>query len=397
MNLNDLKQQKAKLITDARALLEKAEQETRDLTSDESDQWERMLSDADKIQKTIDREERQRELDRDIEAVRTEPERPEPGATAQSDEERTKAEEGEKRSTYGRFLKGEIRALEAGADVAGGFLVAPQAVVGEIIRAVDDNNFMRGLGRVFPPLINAESMGAPVLTKPSDSDWTAELLTGTADTTMAFTKRELRPHPLAKRILVSNKLIRQANVDPVRMVSDEFGIVFGNTEEKAFLAGTLNDQPLGVFTASANGISTGQDVSTDNTTTEIQADNLIRVKYTLKSQYWGRAQWIFHRDAVSQIARLKDGEGRYLLNVDTNRLLGFRMNVSENAPNTFTTGLYVGILGDFNFYWIVDAMNFQLQRLDELYAATNQTGFIGRRETDGAPVLEEAFVRVTLA
>lgn len=397
MNLNDLKQQKAKLITDARALLEKAEQETRDLTSDESDQWERMLSDADKIQKTIDREERQRELDRDIEAVRTEPERPEPGATAQSDEERTKAEEGEKRSTYGRFLKGEIRALEAGADVAGGFLVAPQAVVGEIIRAVDDNNFMRGLGRVFPPLINAESMGAPVLTKPSDSDWTAELLTGTADTTMAFTKRELRPHPLAKRILVSNKLIRQANVDPVRMVSDEFGIVFGNTEEKAFLAGTLNDQPLGVFTASANGISTGQDVSTDNTTTEIQADNLIRVKYTLKSQYWGRAQWIFHRDAVSQIARLKDGEGRYLLNVDTNRLLGFPMNVSENAPNTFTTGLYVGILGDFNFYWIVDAMNFQLQRLDELYAATNQTGFIGRRETDGAPVLEEAFVRVTLA
>ena len=240
-------------------------------------------------------------------------------------------------------------------------------------------------------------MGAPVLTKPSDSDWTAELLTGTADTTMAFTKRELRPHPLAKRILVSNKLIRQANVDPVRMVSDEFGIVFGNTEEKAFLAGTLNDQPLGVFTASANGISTGQDVSTDNTTTEIQADNLIRVKYTLKSQYWGRAQWIFHRDAVSQIARLKDGEGRYLLNVDTNRLLGFPMNVSENAPNTFTTGLYVGILGDFNFYWIVDAMNFQLQRLDELYAATNQTGFIGRRETDGAPVLEEAFVRVTLA
>ena len=149
MNLNDLKQQKAKLITDARALLEKAEQETRDLTSDESDQWERMLSDADKIQKTIDREERQRELDRDIEAVRTEPERPEPGATAQSDEERTKAEEGEKRSTYGRFLKGEIRALEAGADVAGGFLVAPQAVVGEIIRAVDDNNFMRAWAVCF--------------------------------------------------------------------------------------------------------------------------------------------------------------------------------------------------------------------------------------------------------
>ena len=36
----------------------------------------------------------------------------------------------------------------------------------------------------------------------------------------------------------------------------------------------------------------------------------------------------------------------------------------------------------------------QMQRLNELYdAETNQVGFIGRLETDGAPVLEEAFVR----
>lgn len=36
-------------------------------------------------------------------------------------------------------------------------------------------------------------------------------------------------------------------------------------------------------------------------------------------------------------------------------------------------------------------------RLNELYADTNQVGFIGRLETDGAPVLEEEFVRVKLA
>jgi hypothetical protein len=39
----------------------------------------------------------------------------------------------------------------------------------------------------------------------------------------------------------------------------------------------------------------------------------------------------------------------------------------------------------------------QIQRLNELYVETNQVGFIGRPETDGAPVLEEAFVRVKLA
>ena len=76
---------------------------------------------------------------------------------------------------------------------------------------------------------------------------------------------------------------------------------------------------------------------------------------------------------------------------------GLQFFMSEYVPNTFTTGKYVGILGDFSFYWIVDALNLEVQRLDELYAATNQIGFIGRMETDGMPVLEEAFVRVALA
>jgi len=39
-------------------------------------------------------------------------------------------------------------------------------------------------------------------------------------------------------------------------------------------------------------------VSTDNTTTEIRFDNLIRCKYTLKQNYWPRARWMFHRDAM---------------------------------------------------------------------------------------------------
>ena len=71
--------------------------------------------------------------------------------------------------------------------------------------------------------------------------------------------------------------------------------------------------------------------------------------------------------------------------------------MSEYAPNTFTSALYVGIIGDFSNYWIADAIDLEIQRLVELYAETNQTGIIGRASADGAPVLEEAFVRVALA
>ena len=157
-----------------------------------------------------------------------------------------------------------------------------------------------------------------------------------------------------------------------------------------------------MFTASDDGISTSRDVSTGNEDTSVTFDGLKEAKYTLKPNYWPRARWIFHRDAVKQISKLKDGEGQYIwqpavVQGDPDRILSFPVDMSEYAPNTFTSALYVGVLGDFSNYWIVDALDMEMQRLVELYAATNQIGFIGRKETDGMPVLEEAFVRVKLA
>ena len=66
------------------------------------------------------------------------------------------------------------------------------------------------------------------------------------------------------------------------------------------------------------------------------------------------------------------------------------------TDNTFTSGLYVGMFGDFANYWTCDALDMQVQVLTELYAETNQDGFILRYEGDGAPALSEAFARVKL-
>jgi HK97 family phage major capsid protein len=65
-------------------------------------------------------------------------------------------------------------------------------------------------------------------------------------------------------------------------------------------------------------------------------------------------------------------------------------------PNTFTASQYVGILGDFSSYWILDALSMAIQVVVELYAATNQNGYIIQAEIDGMPVLAEAFARVKL-
>jgi HK97 family phage major capsid protein len=157
-----------------------------------------------------------------------------------------------------------------------------------------------------------------------------------------------------------------------------------------------------VFTANAQGIDTDRDVSTGNTATSIQCDGLIEAKYTLHPSYLPRAKWIFHRDAHKQIRKLKDGEGQYIWRAGIagdkgDTILDIPALMSEYAPHTFTSTLYVGILGDFSRYYIVDSLGTTIQTLTELYAATNENGYILRKETDGAPVVDEAFVRVALA
>lgn len=304
---------------------------------------------------------------------------------------------------FRRFLiSGETRALQADADIYGGYITAPPMFVNQLIKSVDNAVFMRGLATTFS-LTQTDSLGAPSLeADPADPAWTSEIGTPSEDSTMSFGKRELKPHQLTKLIKVSNKLLRLAAQPAESLVAERLAYKFSITMENAYLNGTGAGQPLGVFTASSDGISTARDVSTGNTTTEIRVDGLINAKYALKQQYRGRAQWIFHRDAVKQIATLKDGNGQYLWQPaivagQPDRILNLAVNESEYVPNTFTTGLYVGILGDFKQYWIADSLQFGIQRLNELYAATNQVGFIGRMESDGAPILGEAFARVKLA
>jgi HK97 family phage major capsid protein len=415
MDTKEMRQKRAALVEQARKLLDAAEAEKRELTAEEEQQYDKIMAEVDGLKDKIEREERLQGHEGDLNRSLREPTRPEPGGNGQGQVVEYRgmkipAMTAEQRAALTSYLRGgfgalgreEMRALQAGSDIAGGYIVAPQEFVTTLIKAVDNLVVIRQLATVYP-LATAESLGVPVLdADPADADWTTELATGSEDSTMAFGKRELRPHPMAKRIKVSNKLLRQSVLDTEALVRDRLAYKFAVTQEKGFMTGSGAQQPLGIFTASNNGISTGRDVSTDNTTTAITADNLINVKFTLKQNYWPRARWIFHRDAVKMIRKLKDSQDQYLwqpgiaANIP-DRILETPYLISEYAPNTFTAALYVGIIGDFSFYWIVDALDMQVQRLVELYAETNQVGFIGRAETDGMPVLEEAFVRVKLA
>lgn len=296
----------------------------------------------------------------------------------------------------------ELRALSAGVQTEGGFLVAPMQFVSELIKDIDRVTHIRQLARVFT-VSNATSLGAPVLdTDPADADWTTELASGSLDTAMNFGQRVLTPSPAAKRVKISKKLLAASVIPVDTLVRERLAYKFGITQEKGFITGNGASKPLGLMVASNQGIDTSRDVSTGNSSTAIAVDGLINALESLEDGYQANATWLFHRDAVKQIRQLKDSYGQYLLQPRISEtlpetILGKPYRRSEYMPNTFTTGLYVGIIGDFSHYWIADSLTMQIQRLVELYAESNQDGYIARMECDGMPVLAKAFARVKLA
>lgn len=434
MTLKELREKLGQIHNSAKAILDKASVENRDLTAEESGKVDEIYAEYDKVKAEIQQKEaaqaRQTRLNEQAEYLNgsagrhADPNRPDdtpnrdepinidfhnrqltmqPGTT----EHRRAGDQ--YRSEFRNWLRGggisgnPQAALRADVDTEGGFITAPIQFIAELIQDLDNEVFMRQIARVFPPLAMAASMGAPSLDSDVDDPaWTSELKTGTDDDQMGFGGRSLTPHPLAKRIKVSNVLIRRALMDPESLVRERLAYKFGVAEENAFLNGNGANQPLGVFVASANGIPTGRDVSADNDATAPTGDGLINAKYALKAQYLRNAKWLFHRDAIAKIRKIKDAnDGQYIwrpgLGTDKpDTILDLPYIMSEYVPNTFTTGKYIGIVGDFRYYWIVDSLMMQIQRLAELYAETNQTGFIGRKETDGMPVQPEAFARVKL-
>lgn len=407
MDLYELKQKRAKIVADQRAMLERAEAANRSLNTEEQESYDRMDVDFGRLGDEI----RRAEVESREEYLR----QPEGRSVHQSDDTRpaprggdsysfwADTRRGDQRTAFNAMLAGlpvERRALQASDDPAGGYL-SPDFFVARLIQGLDDAVFIRKYATVIP-VPYGTSIQAPALDNDlGDPTWTTELGTGDEDTTMSFGARELHPHPLARRIKVSNTLLRQARLNPEDVVRQRFEIKFAQIEENGFLNGSGSGQPLGLFTASDDGIPTSRDVSTGNADTSIQADGLLNAVGALKAQYLGNARWIFHRDAVKQIRKLKDGDGQYiwspgLIASQPDQLLGLPVHQSEYAPNTFTTGQYVGLVGDLTFLWIADCLNMQIQVLRELYAEDNQTGYIGRLECDAMPVLAEAFARVTL-
>lgn len=335
--LLELRQQKAALTEQMRSLLNKAETESRSLTTDEAKNFDELRNQSESLNAEIAR----------YEALADE-ERSQAGKPAGNDK---KPGNDELRSY---ILTGETRALSTGVPADGGYTVIPE-LDKQIMQQLTDESVMRQICTVktihsneFKQLVSA---GGAVVNHGEEGQARTE--TGTPK----LEEVSIKLYPIYAYPKTTQEIIDFSDVDILSWLATEIGDTFTDTEETDLVKGDGTKKSKGFLSYSRVakgdkerefGVLEKLDVAA------IEADSLIDLKFKLRAKYRKNAVWVMNSNTAAKVQKLKNGNGDYIWRErlqagDPDTLLGLPVYYLENMADD------VIALGDFKRgYFIVD-------------------------------------------
>ncbi|MEA4929587.1 MAG: phage major capsid protein, partial [Candidatus Limiplasma sp.] len=206
----------------------------------------------------------------------------------------------------------------------------------------------------------------------------------------SFAQVTIGAHKLATMLKVSEELLNDSVFGVESYIASEFARRIGAKEEEAFFTGDGIGKPVGVL-AETGGAQLGVTAASATTLT---ADEIMDLFYALKSPYRKKAVFLMNDLTVKALRKLKDASGQYLwqpsLTAGTPDTLLNRPVYTSGYVPTVAAGARTVAFGDFSYYWVADRQGRSFKRLNELFAATGQVGFIASQRVDGKLILPEA-------
>ena len=279
-----------------------------------------------------------------------------------------------------------VNALQIGTDSEGGYLV-PDEYERTLVEALEEENIFRQLANVIQT--SSGDRKIPVVASKGTASWIDEEGAYT-ESDDSFAQVSIGAYKLGTMIKVSEELLNDSVFDLESYIAREFARRIGTKEEEAFFTGDGTGKPLGIL-ATSGGAETGV---TAASATAVTADELMDLFYSLKSPYRKNAVWILNDSTIKAIRKLKDNNGQYLWQPSLvagtpDTILGRPVKTSTYMP-AIAAGAKTIAFGDFSYYWIADRQGRSFKRLNELYAANGQVGFLGSQRVDGKLILSEA-------
>ena len=374
MNRKGLEERKIDLKGQLSAILDTAKAETRDSTDKEKTEFDHLENEIREINEqpeTIEREEK--EMNKNIDT-------------------RSEAEIRESKQ-FVEYVRG---VLENRADVnlttGSNGAIIPKSIAKKVIATAYDKSSILTDATKYN---TKGDLAIPVYGKDGSNDIAmayANEFTDLESKVGKFTSINLGNFLAGALVKVGKSLIANTDIDLENKIIELMSEAIARFEEKECLYGTtskvagLSGVTLGVTTASA---------------TAITAEELIKLKNTVKKGFRKNAKWIMSNDTLTAIEVLKDGNNRFLFREDMNGefdgyLLGYPVEVSDNMDD-IAGGKVVIYFGDMSGLALKqrdDALEMQVLR--EKYATQHAVGITAWLEFDAKVENAQKIAKLTM-
>jgi len=406
MTIKEMREKRVNLASKAQALLDRAAEESRDLSAEESAQFDSIHEEIDSLKRQIDRLERQNELETELRESQgtAAGAQATAGATDTDGNRQSQNQEEERAKAFRNWLVGgmggltpeqreimakrqsalpqEARALAAGVDTAGGYTVDDEFVT-RIETAMKAYSGIRNTRATIMRTTGGNPMPMPTSDDTSNKGARVGENTQASEQDMSFGSKILKAHMYTSNILrVSIQFLQDTSIANIEAwLAERLGERIGRITAEEFITGTGSDMPEGLATAATLG-ATGASVD------GITYEDFVDLEHSVNPAYRRQAEWLLGDGIVRTAKKLKDGQGRPLWVPgvavrEPDTILGYRYAIDMEIPDPAAEAKTM-YFGDFSKFHIRDVKSMQMLRLAERYADYLQVGFLVFSRHDSA-------------
>lgn len=398
MNVIELKQERARLLTEEKSVLESV-QDRSNLAPEVAEKFSKLDLAIAGVDSQIRAAERQEAEARELANAQREKEIVERAKT----DERGIADLANK--SFHGFLRGikpsdlspEERALynEAlkrgqvvGTDSAGGYLT-PETFSTEVIKTM---KYYGGMMEAAKILTTNEGNPFHMTTRDATSMKAVLIAEATAASTasLTFGRKTLDAFKYTTNVFtISNELIQDSIVSAEQEIIEVSGEMFGRGFNEAFTTADGSSKPLGLISGLAALSSSAGIGKLGSSTTAITYADLVDLKYSVNKAYQSNAKWMFNYLTEGVVRKLVDSTGQpiwtmgNIQNGSPDTILGNPYIINDDMANPAAAATPIAF-GDFKkAYTIRMVKGVGLRRLTELYATSDEVGFVSFMRADG--------------
>ena len=375
--LKSLKEKRATIYTSIDELRQAAD--GREMTAEEQQRWDTMLSDYDKADKAVEAEERYQDISR----------RQAEEQVARRDATIGQQLGEEYRRAFGDYLLNgasgisqESRGAIERAGIAGlaGGLIIPKTLASEIEVALKSHGGMFEAASI----ITTSHGGDLILPTINDTEAKATIVSEYDQSTRrapSFGSVTLKAYTYRTPIVpVSQELLQDSAFNLDALLSTLLAESFARGINADLTNGTGTGKPTGVVNAAV-------DSGAKPAAASITLDNIIDLIKSVNSAYARNGKFMFNRNTLWELAKIKDQSGRYIWHESTRdgspaTLFGKEYILNDDIADIGAGNTSV-LFGDFSKYKIRMVQNFRVVRLNELLAEYLSIGLFGFARVDG--------------